>query len=55
MIYRHLGLYAQFGMEASNFLLDQQHGRITGSYHGSNCDPIFYIHTTLYTIARGPF
>ncbi len=46
------GLYAQFGMEGIKFYFwTNNMGRITGSYHGSNSDPIFYIHTTLYTIA----
>ena len=47
-----LGLYRQFGLEGIKFYFWTNNiGRITGSYHGSNTDPLFYIHTTLYTIA----
>ena len=46
------GLYEQFGLEGIKFYFwTNNMGRITGSYHGSNTDPFFYIHTTLYMIA----
>lgn len=46
------GLYEQFGFEGIKFYFwTNNMGRITGTYHGSNTDPFFYIHTTLYMIA----
>lgn len=47
-----VGLYKQFGMEGIKFYFwTNNMGRITGSYQGSNTDPIFYIHTSLYVLA----
>ncbi|MGQ7867779.1 ArnT family glycosyltransferase [Sunxiuqinia sp. sy24] len=46
------GLYQQFGIEGIKFYFwTNNAGRISGSYAGSNTDPFFYIHTTLYMIA----
>lgn len=47
-----IGLYNQFGMEGIKFYFWTNNvGRITGSYQGSNTDPIFYLHTALYVLA----
>jgi len=47
-----LGLYGQFGLEGIEFFFwTNNFGRITGSYSGSNTDPFFYLHTTLYMMA----
>ncbi len=46
------GLYEQFGAEGIKFYFwTNNMGRITGTVRGSNTDPFFYIHTTLYMIA----
>lgn len=46
------GLYNQFGADGIEFFFwTNNFGRISGSYHGSNTDPSFYIHTTLYMMA----
>ncbi|WP_430972686.1 ArnT family glycosyltransferase [Sunxiuqinia rutila] len=50
------GLYQQFGMEGIKFYFwTNNAGRISGSYAGSNTDPFFYIHTSLYVIAPWAF
>lgn len=47
-----IGLYNQFGMEGIKFYFWTNNvGRITGSYQGSNTDPVFYLHTALYVLA----
>lgn len=47
-----IGLLNQFGLEGIKFYFwTNNMGRITGSYHGSNSDPTFYIHTALYMLA----
>ncbi len=46
------GLFDQFGWEGIKFYFwTNNMGRVTGTYHGNNTDPFFYIHTTLYTAA----
>ncbi len=46
------GLQYQFGLEGIKFFFWTNNvGRISGSYAGTNTDPFFYIHTTLYMIA----
>jgi 4-amino-4-deoxy-L-arabinose transferase-like glycosyltransferase len=46
------GLYEQFGFEGIKFYFWTNNvGRITGSYHGNNSDPFFYVHTSLYIMA----
>ncbi|NQU52830.1 MAG: glycosyltransferase family 39 protein, partial [Bacteroidetes bacterium] len=47
-----IGLLNQFGLEGIKFYFwTNNMGRITGSYHGNNTDPTFYIHTALYMLA----
>ncbi|WP_163714486.1 ArnT family glycosyltransferase [Mangrovibacterium lignilyticum] len=47
-----IGLFQHFGLEGIKFYFWTNNvGRVTGSYHGTNSDPFFYIHTTLYMIA----
>ena len=47
-----IGLYNQFGMEGIKFYFWTNNvGRITGSYQGTNTDPVFYLHTALYVLA----
>ena len=46
------GLYNQFGAEGIKFYFwTNNMGRITGSYYGSNSDPSFYLHTSLFMLA----
>jgi 4-amino-4-deoxy-L-arabinose transferase-like glycosyltransferase len=46
------GLYDQFGLEGIKFYFwTNNAGRISGSYAGTNTDPFFYVHTTMYMIA----
>ncbi len=47
-----IGLYNQFGMKGIKFYFWTNNvGRITGSYQGTNTDPVFYLHTALYVLA----
>ncbi|MGM0619856.1 MAG: ArnT family glycosyltransferase [Bacteroidota bacterium] len=47
-----IGLVNQFGAEGIIFYFWTNNvGRITGTYAGSNTDPIFYIHNALYVLA----
>ncbi|WP_170154499.1 ArnT family glycosyltransferase [Mangrovibacterium diazotrophicum] len=44
-----LGLINQFGLEGIKFFfITNNVGRITGEYAGSNSDPFFYLHSSLY-------
>ena len=46
------GLFRHFGIEGIKFYFwTNNMGRVTGSYKGTNSDPFFYIHTTLWIIA----
>lgn len=47
-----IGLFQHFGIEGLKFYFWTNNvGRVTGSYKGSNSDPFFYIHTSLYMLA----
>lgn len=47
-----IGLFQHFGLEGIKFYFWTNNvGRVTGSYKGTNTDPFFYIHTTLWMIA----
>ncbi|PTN08009.1 glycosyltransferase family 39 protein [Mangrovibacterium marinum] len=47
-----IGLFQHFGIEGLKFYFWTNNvGRVTGSYKGTNSDPFFYIHTSLYMLA----
>lgn len=47
-----IGLFQHFGLEGIKFYFwTNNMGRVTGEYKGTNNDPFFYLHTTLWTIA----
>jgi 4-amino-4-deoxy-L-arabinose transferase-like glycosyltransferase len=47
-----IGLFQHFGIEGLKFYFWTNNvGRVTGSYKGSNSDPFFYLHTSLYMLA----
>jgi len=51
-----IGLYNQFGMAGLKFFfIENNVGRITGSYVGHNTDYFFYLHTVLYLVLPWTF
>lgn len=51
-----ISLYNQFGMSGLKFFfIENNVGRITGSYVGNNTDYFFYLHTVLYLVLPWTF